>query len=149
MKTLIVYAHPEPTSLNGSLKDLAVSTLESAGHEVQVSDLYAMNWKAVVDASDYGPHAARRLRVARDSGRAFDAGTLTPDVRPSRRSSCGPTRSSSSSRCGGTRCPRSSRAGWTGCSPTTSPKASASTATPGTATASVKAPSPAGRPSCQ
>lgn len=81
MKTLIVYAHPEPTSLNGSLKDLAVSTLESAGHEVQVSDLYAMNWKAVVDASDYGPHAARRLRVARDSGRAFDAGTLTPDVR--------------------------------------------------------------------
>ena len=38
MKTLIVYAHPEPKSLNGSLKDLAVSTLESNGHEVRVSD---------------------------------------------------------------------------------------------------------------
>lgn len=81
MKTLIVYAHPEPQSLNNSLKDLAVSTLENAGHEVRVSDLYAMNWKAVVDASDYGPHASNPLRVARDSGRAFDAGTLTPDVR--------------------------------------------------------------------
>ncbi|MFE2880612.1 NAD(P)H-dependent oxidoreductase [Streptomyces roseus] len=80
MKTLVVYAHPEPDSLNGSLKDLAVSTLEKAGHEVRVSDLYAMGWKAVVDASDYGPHASRPLRVARDSGRAFDAGTLTPDV---------------------------------------------------------------------
>ncbi|MEU3370565.1 NAD(P)H-dependent oxidoreductase [Streptomyces sp. NPDC006660] len=81
MKTLIVHAHPEPKSLNGSLKDLAVSTLEGAGHEVRVSDLYAMNWKAVVDAADYGLDASRPLRVARDSGRAFDAGTLTPDVR--------------------------------------------------------------------
>lgn len=81
MKTLIVHAHPEPQSLNSSLKDLAVSTLEAAGHEVRVSDLYAMNWKAVVDASDYGPHASNPLSVGRDSGRAFDAGTLTHDVR--------------------------------------------------------------------
>ncbi|MFW6690155.1 NAD(P)H-dependent oxidoreductase [Streptomyces sp. MAR4 CNX-425] len=81
MKALIVYAHPEPKSLNGSLKDLAVSTLERAGHEVRVSDLYAMNWKAAVDAADFGTGAADRLRVARDSGRAFDTGALTPDVR--------------------------------------------------------------------
>ncbi|MFF2554376.1 NAD(P)H-dependent oxidoreductase [Nocardia sp. NPDC058058] len=81
MKTLIVYAHPEPNSLNGSLKDLAITTLENAGHEVQVSDLYAMNWKAVVESGDYGPAASNPLRVARDSGRAFDSGTLTPDVR--------------------------------------------------------------------
>ncbi|MEU1226120.1 NAD(P)H-dependent oxidoreductase [Streptomyces sp. NPDC005828] len=80
MKTLIVHAHPEPKSLNSSLKDLAVSTLESAGHEVRVSDLYAMNWKAVVEAADYGPAASSPLKVALDSGRAFDAGTLTPDV---------------------------------------------------------------------
>ncbi|GGP51762.1 NAD(P)H-dependent oxidoreductase [Saccharothrix coeruleofusca] len=80
MKVLIVYAHPEPKSLNGSLKDLAVSTLESAGHEVRVSDLYAMNWKAVVDAADYGPYASSPLKINSDSGRAFDAGALTPDV---------------------------------------------------------------------
>ncbi|WP_304455327.1 NAD(P)H-dependent oxidoreductase [Nocardiopsis sp. YSL2] len=81
MKTLIVYAHPEPRSLNGSLKDLAVSTLEGAGHQVRVSDLYAMDWKASADAADYGTAASRPLKVARDSGRAFDTGTLTPDVR--------------------------------------------------------------------
>lgn len=81
MKTLIVYAHPEPNSLNGALKDLAVTTLARAGHEVQVSDLYAMGWKAVVDAEDYGPAASQPLRVVRDSGRAFDTGTLTPDIR--------------------------------------------------------------------
>lgn len=80
MKTLIVYAHPEPKSLNSSLKDLAVSTLEGVGHEVRVSDLHAMSWKAVVDAADYGPAASSPLKVARDSGRAFDAGTLTHDV---------------------------------------------------------------------
>ncbi|GAA1673026.1 NAD(P)H-dependent oxidoreductase [Kribbella yunnanensis] len=81
MKTLIVHAHPEPKSLNSSLKDLAVATLENAGHDVLVSDLYAMNWKATVDAADFGPSAASPLQIARDSGRAFDAGTLTPDVR--------------------------------------------------------------------
>lgn len=80
MKVLVVYAHPEPKSLNGALKDLAVSTLEEAGHEVRVSDLYAMDWKAVVDAADYGPHASSPLKAARDAGRAFDAGELTPDV---------------------------------------------------------------------
>lgn len=31
MKTLIVHAHPEPKSLNSSLKDLAVSTLKPPG----------------------------------------------------------------------------------------------------------------------
>lgn len=80
MRTLIVYAHPEPRSLNGSLKNLAVSTLKRTGHEVRVSDLYAMNWKAVVEACDYGPSAASPLNVVLDSGRAFDTGTLTPDV---------------------------------------------------------------------
>ncbi|TFI41750.1 flavodoxin family protein [Rhodococcus sp. 1R11] len=81
MKTLIVYAHPEPQSLNHSLKDLAVTTLRAAGHEVQVTDLYGSNWKAALDASDYGPAASSPLRVAADSGRAFDTGTLTSDVR--------------------------------------------------------------------
>lgn len=38
MNVLIVYAHPEPTSLNGSLKDFAVRHLAAAGHQVQVSD---------------------------------------------------------------------------------------------------------------
>ncbi len=81
MKILIVHAHPEPRSLNSSLKDLAVTTLEAEGHEVRVSDLYAMNWKAAVDAQDYGRGEADRLNVVLDSGRAFASGTLTDDVR--------------------------------------------------------------------
>jgi NAD(P)H dehydrogenase (quinone) len=81
VKTLIVHAHPEPKSLNSSLKDLAVATLERAGHEVRVSDLYAMGWKAALDGADYGSAASSPLRMPRDSGRAFDAGTLTADVR--------------------------------------------------------------------
>jgi NAD(P)H dehydrogenase (quinone) len=52
MNVLIVYAHPEPRSLNGSLKDFSVKRLQEAGHAVQVSDLYAMNWKAPLDAAD-------------------------------------------------------------------------------------------------
>jgi len=53
MNVLIVYAHPEPESLNGSLKELAADTLKDEGHQVQVSDLYAMNWKAVLDEDDF------------------------------------------------------------------------------------------------
>ncbi|WP_280353899.1 NAD(P)H-dependent oxidoreductase [Nocardia otitidiscaviarum] len=80
MNTLIVHAHPEPRSLNGALADVAVSTLTEAGHDVRVSDLYAMNWKPLVDAADFGPAASEPLRVVADSGRAYDTGNLTPDV---------------------------------------------------------------------
>ncbi|TRY20466.1 NAD(P)H-dependent oxidoreductase, partial [Geobacillus sp. LEMMJ02] len=52
MNVLIVYAHPEPRSLNGALRDFSVAHLEAAGHAVQVTDLYAMNWKAAFDADD-------------------------------------------------------------------------------------------------
>lgn len=53
MKVLIVYAHPEPKSFNGALKDIAVSTLEKNGHEVVVSDLYKMNFKCIADEGDF------------------------------------------------------------------------------------------------
>ena len=46
MKVLIVFAHPEPRSLNGFLRDYAVTVLESEGHQVKTSDLYAMKFKA-------------------------------------------------------------------------------------------------------
>lgn len=78
---LIVYAHPEPKSLNGSLKDLAVRTLAAQGHAVQVSDLYAMNWKAVVDGDDFLHRKdLDRLNVNRESNHAFSGNTLTADV---------------------------------------------------------------------
>ena len=53
MRILIVHAHPEPKSFNGALKDIAVSTLEARGHEVIVSDLYQMGWRADLSADDF------------------------------------------------------------------------------------------------
>jgi NAD(P)H dehydrogenase (quinone) len=54
MKVLIVHAHPEPQSFTAALRDQAVSTLEAQGHQVQVSDLHAMNWNPVASAADFG-----------------------------------------------------------------------------------------------
>lgn len=53
MKVLIVFAHPEPQSFGAALLQRAVATLESCGHEVQVSDLYAMDFNPVARASDF------------------------------------------------------------------------------------------------
>ena len=79
MKFFIVYAHPEPTSLNGHLQEEAVRALRKAGHEVQVSDLYAMKWKAVADGEDFPQRVARKpLRYSAESGEAFREGTQSP-----------------------------------------------------------------------
>jgi NAD(P)H dehydrogenase (quinone) len=53
MKMLIVFAHPEPNSLNGVMKDLAAKTLRDEGHEVKISDLYGMRFKVVLDQDDF------------------------------------------------------------------------------------------------
>jgi NAD(P)H dehydrogenase (quinone) len=82
MNVLLVFAHPEPRSLNGALRDVAVAELEAQGHEVRVSDLYAMGWKAAVDRADFPQLAAdARLNVAAASGGAFAAHALTDDVK--------------------------------------------------------------------
>ncbi|ATZ95381.1 MULTISPECIES: NAD(P)H-dependent oxidoreductase [Dickeya] len=81
MKVLLVYAHPEPRSLNGSLKNVVVSHLESAGHQVQVSDLYAMQWKTTLDAFDNTDRQAEApFHPSLDSQRAFTQGTQSPDI---------------------------------------------------------------------
>ncbi|KAJ6234609.1 nad p h oxidoreductase-related [Anaeramoeba flamelloides] len=50
---LIVYAHPEPTSFTGILKNQAVEYFQQQGHSVAVSDLYEMNWNAVANRTDF------------------------------------------------------------------------------------------------
>jgi len=72
MKVLIVYAHPESTSLNGALRDVAVQEIEAQGHEVRVSDLYAMDWKAEINRADFPSLGAdQRVQVAPASAQAF------------------------------------------------------------------------------
>lgn len=54
MMVFILYAHPEPNlSLNGALLACAVDTLESLGHEVRVSDLYAIKSNPVATVEDF------------------------------------------------------------------------------------------------
>ncbi|MFE0042281.1 NAD(P)H-dependent oxidoreductase [Streptomyces albireticuli] len=80
-KILVVSAHPEPRSFNAALTAFAVDHLRAAGHEVRVSDLYAMKWKATVDAGDFPDHTADRpLHVMDDSQRATLADRLAPDI---------------------------------------------------------------------
>jgi NAD(P)H dehydrogenase (quinone) len=47
MKILIVYAHPEPQSINGAMCRAAIEQLEADGHQVKVTDLYAMQFNPV------------------------------------------------------------------------------------------------------
>ena len=81
MNVLLVHAHPEPRSLNGSLKTFSIKRFEAAGHAVQVSDLYAMKWKASLDADDSMDRVAdARFEPALDSKRAFAAGRQSADI---------------------------------------------------------------------
>lgn len=47
-KFLIVYAHPEPKSMSGSIKNSIVASLQEEGAIVTISDLYAMDFNPVV-----------------------------------------------------------------------------------------------------
>jgi NAD(P)H dehydrogenase (quinone) len=49
MNVLWIFAHPEPRSLGGALRDEGLATLRSLGHDVRESDLYAMGWNPVVE----------------------------------------------------------------------------------------------------
>jgi NAD(P)H dehydrogenase (quinone) len=81
MNVLLVYAHPEPRSLNGSIRDFMVDRLVRAGHTVEVSDLYAMRWKAGLDADDFPQRdATEPFSPGADSKRAFAEGTQNADV---------------------------------------------------------------------
>ncbi|KAJ9142406.1 NAD(P)H dehydrogenase (Quinone) [Pleurostoma richardsiae] len=82
MKVLIVFAHPEPQSLNGALLQTMVDELEVQGHEVKVSDLYAMQWKSQVDRADFPQIASdTRLRTTAASKEATALNRLTEDVK--------------------------------------------------------------------
>ncbi|SEJ43009.1 NAD(P)H dehydrogenase (quinone) [Pseudomonas linyingensis] len=81
MKVLIVHAHHEPRSFNSALKDCAVEQLSAAGHEVQVSDLHAMEWNPVASAADFGCRANPDYLVyALEQRHNYEAGTLAPDI---------------------------------------------------------------------
>lgn len=81
MNVLIVYAHPEPASFNGALKDRAVAVLAAAGHRVIVSDLHGEQFNPVPGRHDFTTMAdATRFHYQAEQQNAAATGGFAPDV---------------------------------------------------------------------
>ena len=82
MNILILFAHPEPRSFNGTLKDVAVETLSKAGHDVVVSDLYGMGFHPATGVGDFAGRRANSdiLNIGAEQTHAVKTGTLNPDI---------------------------------------------------------------------
>ena len=52
-RALVLYAHPEPASFTAAMRDTAVSALQDAGWQVDVSDLYADGFDPVAGRHDF------------------------------------------------------------------------------------------------
>lgn len=81
MKVFIVYAHPEPQSFGAALLERAVHTLRAIGHEVIVSDLYAMNFNPVASAGDFKQRRfPAALQYDREQKFASQHGVFADDI---------------------------------------------------------------------
>jgi NAD(P)H dehydrogenase (quinone) len=82
VNVLIVYAHPEPASFSGALKDRAVAALTRAGHRVEVSDLYAEGFNPVAGRHDFTTVAdAGRFHYQSEQELAARSGAFAEDIR--------------------------------------------------------------------
>ncbi|XP_071332008.1 NAD(P)H dehydrogenase [quinone] 1-like [Trachinotus anak] len=81
-KVLIVYAHQSDGSFNAAAKDAAVEVLTAQGCAVEVSDLYAMKFKATATAEDITGEVknAKNFRYAEETKLAWEEGKLSPDI---------------------------------------------------------------------
>ncbi len=81
MNILIVHAHPEPKSFTTAMKNLAVEQLQQAGHEVVISDLYAMNFNPVASAQDFSDRVNPDYLVyALEQRKGFENKTIAADI---------------------------------------------------------------------
>ena len=53
MHVLVVYAHPSRRSFNGALLDAVIEEVNSLGHTIEVSDLYAEGFNACGGPQDF------------------------------------------------------------------------------------------------
>ncbi|KAM4027064.1 ribosyldihydronicotinamide dehydrogenase [quinone] isoform 2-T2 [Anomaloglossus baeobatrachus] len=79
---LIVYAHQEPKSMNGSLKNVAVDVLSKMGCSVTVSDLYAMQFNAAATRNDITGELCKpqQFSYGIETMEAFKKGWLCEDI---------------------------------------------------------------------
>ncbi len=76
---LIVHAHPEPGSFSTAQMSTAASALRDAGYAVDVLDLYADGWPAVLDRDGFAP-VDGHFKPQAEQLRAVRQGTLSPRV---------------------------------------------------------------------
>ncbi|XP_072252901.1 ribosyldihydronicotinamide dehydrogenase [quinone]-like [Leuresthes tenuis] len=81
-KVLIVYAHQSSGSFNAAAKDAAVKALTAQGFTVDVSDLYAMKFKATATAEDIKGDVkdAEHFRYLKETQQAWEEGRLSDDI---------------------------------------------------------------------
>uniref|UniRef100_A0A3P9B0Z4 Flavodoxin-like fold domain-containing protein n=1 Tax=Maylandia zebra TaxID=106582 RepID=A0A3P9B0Z4_9CICH len=79
---LIVYAHESPASFNAAAKDAAVAALTAQGCTVEVSDLYAMKFKAAATTEDItgGLKDAENFCYAKEIKLASEEGRLLKEA---------------------------------------------------------------------
>lgn len=81
MNVLIVHAHPEPKSFCTALMSAAEEEFGKGGHEVRVSDLYAMRFDPVACAEDFSERSNPDYCVyALEQRHALKTGTLSADI---------------------------------------------------------------------
>jgi NAD(P)H dehydrogenase (quinone) len=81
MRVFIVHAHHEPKSFNGAMTREATAALSAAGHEVVVSDLYAMGFDPVSDRRNFlTVKDADRLRQQAEEAHAAAHDGFAPDI---------------------------------------------------------------------
>ncbi|XP_077946470.1 ribosyldihydronicotinamide dehydrogenase [quinone]-like isoform X1 [Gasterosteus aculeatus] len=81
-KVLIVYAHQSSASFNSAAKDAAKEVLAAQGCTVEVSDLYAMKFKATATAEDITGDVtnAAHFHYAEETKLAWEEGKLCADI---------------------------------------------------------------------
>jgi NAD(P)H dehydrogenase (quinone) len=81
MKVLIVAVASGPRSFNAAMLSTACETLRGGGHEVQVSDLHAMDFDPVARASDFArPSDPGHIRYDIEQRHAVENGGFSPDI---------------------------------------------------------------------
>jgi NAD(P)H dehydrogenase (quinone) len=81
MNIFIVHAHPEAQSFTTAMMKTAVAEFTQAGHSVEVSDLYAMNWNPVASANDFGSRKKEDYLVyALEQRYSYEAGSIVADI---------------------------------------------------------------------
>jgi NAD(P)H dehydrogenase (quinone) len=81
MKVLIVYAHHEAHSFNSALLARSVEELTALGHDVRISDLYAMGFNPVATADDFRERRfPAMLQYDREQKHNYQRSTLSEDI---------------------------------------------------------------------